>query len=83
MKLRTVTFKLHNDQELVAKDTAEVKNGTHAFEQFKHEEIAKVVTEEGDTYYVPFHAVIWVKVVEEAQTIEPVEDANCNYECDC
>lgn len=79
MKKKTVTFLLHNEQQLVAKDTENANNGTLAFNDFIGEKIAKVITEDGDVYYVPFHAVIWVKVEVEEVEVEPAEDANCNY----
>lgn len=76
---KTVTFLLHNEEKLIAKDTEENAYGTLAFGQFKAEDIVKIVTEAGDIYYVPFHAIIWAKVEEEKTEVQPATDANCNY----
>lgn len=76
---KTVTFLLHNDEKLIAKDVEGHNYGSSAFAQFMAEEIIKIVTETGDTYYVPFHAIIWAKVEEETVEVDEKTDANCNY----
>lgn len=76
---KTVTFLLHNEEQLIAKDTEANNYGTHAFDEFKAEKIVPITTEAGDKYFVPFHAIIWAKVVEERVEPSEVVDANCNY----
>lgn len=85
-RLYTVTYLLHNEQQLVAKDTqaTEEAEGTNygeaSFRQFKEKDTVKIVTEDGTEYFVPFHAIIWAKV--ETQTVEETTKDNefCNYE---
>lgn len=72
------TFTLHDGSTLVANDTEEANNGTHAYNDLKAERQITIVTD-SDTYIVPYHAVIKVLIEKTPAEVKPVEDANCNY----
>lgn len=77
--LLTVTFTLHNGDEIEVKDTSRLETPARAaFDQFKRYEIIKLegAGDAGADMYVPFHSVLKVEVGSEAAT-ETYDDEMC------